>query len=105
MSIVTEHRLFKNVSASMRVPTRQRQRRHVSLVSGSSLRRGGEQGGRAVALRYRRPERPGQALILTSLKRTTICCSIPTWSSIDKEESLACQITSPFNNKLGCFSK
>ena len=25
------------------------------------------------------------------------------WSSIDKEESLACQITSPFNNKLGCF--
>ena len=25
------------------------------------------------------------------------------WSPSDKEESLACQITSPFNNKLGCF--
>ena len=28
-----------------------------------------------------------------------------TWSSLVKEESLACQITSPFNNKLGCFCK
>ena len=28
---------------------------------------------------------------------------IQPWSSLDKEESLACQITSPFNNKLGCF--
>ena len=26
------------------------------------------------------------------------------WSSLVKEESLACQITSPFNKKLGCFS-
>ena len=25
------------------------------------------------------------------------------WTSLDKEESLACQIASPFNNKLGCF--
>ena len=25
------------------------------------------------------------------------------WSSLDKEESLACQITSPFNNKMGYF--
>jgi len=25
------------------------------------------------------------------------------WSSLVKEESLACQITSPFNNKLGVF--
>ena len=29
-------------------------------------------------------------------------CSQP-WSSLDKEESLACQIAYPFNNKLGCF--
>ena len=28
-----------------------------------------------------------------------------TWISLDKGESLACQITSPFNNKLGCFYK
>ena len=28
-----------------------------------------------------------------------------TWSSLDKGESLACQIPSPFNNKLGCFYK
>ena len=27
------------------------------------------------------------------------------WSSLDKEESLACQITSPFNKKIGCFCK
>ena len=25
------------------------------------------------------------------------------WTSLDKEESLACQIASPFNNKLACF--
>ena len=25
------------------------------------------------------------------------------WSSLDKEESLACQITSPFNKKMGAF--
>ena len=28
---------------------------------------------------------------------------IDSWSSLNKEESLACQITSPFNNKLCCF--
>ena len=28
-----------------------------------------------------------------------------TWSSLDKGDSLACQITSPFNKKLGCFCK
>ena len=27
------------------------------------------------------------------------------WSSLDKRESLACQITSPFNKKIGCFGK
>ena len=27
------------------------------------------------------------------------------WSSLEKEESLACQINSPFNNKLGYFFK
>ena len=31
--------------------------------------------------------------------------SICTWSSLDKEESLACQIASPFNKKLGCNLK
>ena len=25
------------------------------------------------------------------------------WSSLDKEESLACQIYYPFNKKIGCF--
>ena len=25
------------------------------------------------------------------------------WSSLVKEEALACQITSPFNKKIGCF--
>ena len=29
-----------------------------------------------------------------------ISCS---WSSLDKGESLACHITSPFNKKMGCF--
>ena len=30
--------------------------------------------------------------------------SIPRrWRSLDKGESLACQITYPFNNNLGCF--
>ena len=33
------------------------------------------------------------------------CASVKAWSSLVKEESLACQITSPFNNKLGCFCK
>ena len=28
---------------------------------------------------------------------------VSAWSSIDKEESLACQITSPFNKKIGSF--
>ena len=28
---------------------------------------------------------------------------VAAWSSLDKEESLACHITSSFNNKLGCF--
>ena len=27
------------------------------------------------------------------------------WSYLDKEESLACLITSPFNKKMGCFCK
>ena len=27
------------------------------------------------------------------------------WSSLDKRESLACQITSPFNKKIGCLCK
>ena len=27
------------------------------------------------------------------------------WSFLDKKESLACQITSPFNKKLACFLK
>ena len=29
--------------------------------------------------------------------------SVEAWTSLDKEESLACQITSPINNKLGGF--
>ena len=29
--------------------------------------------------------------------------TLEAWSSLVKEESLACQITFPFNNKLGCF--
>ena len=32
-------------------------------------------------------------------------CTFKAWSTIDKEESLACQITSPFNKKIGCFWK
>ena len=31
-------------------------------------------------------------------------CAQP-WSSLDKGESQACQITSPFNKKIGCFCK
>ena len=40
---------------------------------------------------------------------TKLCISISpkelsSWSSLDtEEESLACQITSPYNYKLGCF--
>ena len=30
---------------------------------------------------------------------------IVAWSSLDEGESLACMITSPLNNKLGCFLK
>ena len=29
--------------------------------------------------------------------------TVKPWSSLDKEKSLACQITSPFNNKLVVF--
>ena len=31
--------------------------------------------------------------------------SVQTWSAVDKEESLGCQITSPFNKKISCFCK
>ena len=30
---------------------------------------------------------------------------VKAWSSLDKGESLTCQITSPFNKKIGCFCK
>ena len=39
--------------------------------------------------------------------RFLMCCKkiwiVIAWRSLDIEESLVCQITSPFNNKLGCF--
>ena len=50
---------------------------------------------------------PTQALAPapTSIANThTLSLSIArAWSSSDKEETLACHITSPFNNKLSCF--
>ena len=36
-------------------------------------------------------------------RRTRQRCKVKAWSSFDKEESLACQVTSPFTNKLGWF--
>ena len=31
------------------------------------------------------------------------CLTVGPWSSLGKVEPLGCQITSPFNNKMGCF--
>ena len=36
---------------------------------------------------------------------TSECVILSSWSSLDKEESMACQLTSPFNKKIGCFLK
>ena len=35
--------------------------------------------------------------------KTSLIVPPKSWSSLDKEESLACQITSPFNKKMGAF--
>ena len=44
----------------------------------------------------------GDFYLVTLLAGNT---TLQEWSSLDKEELLACQITSTFNNKLGCFLK
>ena len=42
-------------------------------------------------------------LVKMETNRTAI---LPPWISLpSQKESLACQITSPFSNKLGCLSK
>ena len=38
------------------------------------------------------------------VRRQTYTLTKDAWSSLDKEESLACQITSQFNEKIGCFA-
>ena len=40
-------------------------------------------------------------VVITEARTSGLGYSVPTWSTLDKEESLACEITSSFNNKVG----
>ena len=74
-----------------------RKRSHRIVSSDDDEEEDDDEPSKKVHLRFRRD--------VTTLCRSTCVGKLRSkqWSSLVKEESLACQITTPFNNKLGCF--